>query len=31
MYRNTAAQELDQLAETGARRIEELVAKKLEG
>ena len=31
MYRNTAAQELDQLAETGARRIEDLVAKKLEG
>ena len=31
MYRDTAAQELDQLAETGARRIEELVAKKLEG
>lgn len=31
MYRNTATQELNQLAETGARRIEELVAKKLEG
>lgn len=31
MYRDTAAQELEQLAETGARRIEALVAKKLEG
>ena len=31
MYRDTAARELEQLAETGARRIEALVAKKLEG
>ena len=31
MYHITSAQELDRLAETGARRIEELVGKKLEG